>query len=425
MADSIFDLDEFKPLQPAWMGRQEELARRAAYYDGSIYSKANAWLGWLFPRVGRAIKPLYLPLARAVDVDAGLVPGGWGFPEESPETWALARNVVWDWSRWSTTGVLYVHYGAMYGVSGLKVADLREEGKVVIAPADPTRFMLTTASAYDPTPTMAIWIEDRIDGSGTFEYAEVITPEVVRTFRAGRAFGYDGREAVYPNPNGFVPLVEVRHIETGAALGECTYQKAIPLLDEVNSLASQLAEIIRKNSDPQWAVIGARGDDLEHSSDTVWFLPAGADAKILVPGIDIPGVLEFVKEIRDQVTGALPELAFDDLRKKDQVATATLELQLMELVIKVRRCRPNYDDGLVRAMRMAGKMGQSMGLDIAALDDEELRLDDGRPILPMDPQTEMSLEMQALELEQARTVALPAEAQRGANAGRDGGAPVS
>lgn len=424
MADSIFDLDEFKPLQPAWMSRQQELTARASYYDGSVYARAQQLLGWLFPRVGRAIKPLYLPLARAVDVDAGLLPGGWAFHDDAPETWGLARDQVWAWSRWATSGVLYVHYGAVYGVSGLKVADLRDQHQVVIAPADPTRFMLATTSAYDPTPTMAIWIEDRSGSDGgTHEYAEVITPTVIRTFRAGKPFGYDLREAVYPNPNGFVPLVEVRHIETGDTLGECTYQKAIPLLDEVNSLASQLAEIIRKNSDPQWAVAGARGDDLEHSSDTVWFLPAGAEAKILVPQIDIAGVLDFVREIRDQVTGALPELAFDELRKKDQIATATLELQLMELVIKMKRCRPNYDDGLVRAMRMAGQAARSMELgDVAALDDEALALDDERAVLPMDAQTAMQIEMQSLELDQARAVAQPAE---GGRARRDGSAPLS
>ncbi len=423
MADSIFDLDEFKPLQAAWMARQQELAARASYYDGSVYSGTQKMLGWLFPRVGRAIKPLYLPLARAVDVDAGIIPGGWAFDEDAPEAWEQARSQVWAWSRWATSGVLYVHYGAVYGVSGLKVCDLREEKQILIVPVDPTCFMLTMAHSYNSVPAMALWIETRVGADGAeYEYAEVITPTMVRTFRNGKLFGYDQREPEYQNPNGFVPLVEVRHMEVGAKLGECTYQKAIPLLDEVNSLASQLAEIIRKNSDPQWAVMGAQGDDLKHSSDKIWFMPAGADVKILVPGIDVAGVLEFVREIRDQVFSSLPELAFDELRKKDQIATATLELQLMELVLKVKRCRPNYDDGLVQALRMAGRMAQSMEIgDLAALDEASLTFDQERPVLPLDPVTEMQLEMQALELEQARAVMMP---EGGGRAGRDGGPPV-
>ena len=423
MADSIFDLDEFKPLQATWRARQQELQRRAAYYDGSVYAQTAQLLGWLFPRVGQAIKPLYLPLSRAVNVDAGIIPGEWAFAKGAPEAWVKARSQVWKWSSWDTSGVLYVHYGAVYGVSGLKVADLRDAKRIVIAPVDPMCFLLQTTSAYDPTPTLAIWIEERQGAEGgTFEYAEVISPEAVRTFKAGQPFGYDERAPEYPNPNGFVPFLEIRHIETGHSLGECTYQSTIPLLDEVNSLASELAEIIRKNADPQWAVAGAVGDDLEHSSDNVWFLPAGADVKVLVPGIDIAGVLSFVQEIRDQVYGSLPELVFDELRRKDQVATATVELQLTELKLKVKRCRPNYDDGMIRALRMAGAAAASMGLgDIAVLDDEALALDNERGILPMDPATAMQLEMQALELEQARAMANLPEGQ---NAGRGSGAAV-
>ena len=401
MADSIFDLEEFKPYQAAWMARQGELQARAAYYDGSIYSGAAKSLGWLFPRIGKAIKPLYLPLARAVDVDAGIIPGGWAFTEDAPEAWALARNQVWAWSGWNTSGVLYVHYGAVYGVSGLKVADLRDQKRVVVVPVNPTCFMLLASNSYDPTPTLGLWIETRTDmDSSTYEYAEVITPTTVRTFKAGKLFGYDARQPEYQNPLEFVPFVEVQHIAIGDELGDCTYQKAIPLLDEVNSLASQLAEIIRKNSDPQWAVSGAVGDELEHSSDNVWFLPAGADVNILVPGIDVAGILEFVREIRDQVFGALPELAFDELRKKDEIATATLELQLMELVLKVRRCRPNYDDGLIRALRMAGRAARSMELpDVVALDDESLTFDNERHVLPLDPKTELELELLRLQIE--------------------------
>ncbi len=218
-------------------------------------------------------------------------------------------------------------------------------------------------------------------------------------------FGFDGREAEYPNELGFVPFVEVRHVETGEALGECTFQKAIPLLDEVNRLASQLAEIVSRHAEPQWAVIGAEASDLVKSGDNVWFIPQGGDVRPLVAGIDITGVLAFIQEIRDQVHGALPELAFDELRKKDQIATATLELQLMELVLKIRRIRPNYDQGLVNALRLAGRAAATMGLsDVAVLDDEALALDGERAVLPMDPETAMRLEGQRLELEMQRAL---------------------
>ena len=73
----------------------------------------------------------------------------------------------------------------------------------------------------------------------------------------------------------------------------------------------------------------------------------------------------------------------------------------MELVLKVKRCRPNYDKGLKLALQMAGKAAKTMSLpEIAVLDDEELRFDDERTILHVDEEGQIKLEIARLELEQ-------------------------
>lgn len=402
--ESIFDREEFTPLRGRWNNRLKELSRRASYYDGSVYKHIPERLGWFGPRFYRRVRPLYLPLARAVDVDAGIIPGGWTFSEAAPDAWVGARDAVFDWSNWKTDGVLFVHYGAQYGVVGLKVADVRQERRIVVSALDPETFMLVGAGE---TPAMALVIEERVDQVGeTFQYAEVVTPDAIRTFKDGVPMGFDGRDQEYRNDLGFVPFVEVRHIETGSPLGECTFQKAIPLLDEVNDAASRLADIIRKHAEPQWAVFGSEPSELTKSGDNVWFFPGeGSEARPLVADIDVPGVLEFVREIRDQVHGALPELSFDELRKKDQIATATLELQLMELVLKVQRTRPNYDEGLAQALRLAGRAAASMGMpEVAVLDDPALAFDEDRPVIPLDPETRMRLEMMEIELQMQRAM---------------------
>lgn len=406
MTDSIFKLDEFKPLEASWNARLKELATRASYYDGSIYTAIKN-VPMFGPRLYKGIKPLYLPLSRAVDVDAGIIPGGWTMAKDTPEAQLTAQRILFDWSDWDIYGVLFVHYGAEYGVSGLKISDLREEKRVIMRPVDPQTFMLTYSGQYSNRPSMALVIERRSDSGEDFEYAEVIEPDRIRTYRNGVPWGFDGREPEYLSLLGYVPFVEIRHIETGKALGECTFQKAIPLLNEVNELASYLADIIKKHAEAQWAVIGAEPSDLVKSGDNVWFIPQGGDAKALVAAVDIAGVLAFVQEIRDQVLGSLPELAFDELKSKTQIATATLELQLMELVLKIQRSRPNYDHGLVDAMRMAGRAAATMGIwEISVLDDETLTLDAERAILPLDPLTEIELEMQQLTLERERAMGI-------------------
>lgn len=415
---SLFDLSEFAGRQDTWRRRSIELAFRKAYYDGTIYRNVRdrfQALGRLSPMLGprlyRGTKALYLMLSRAVHVDAGIVPGGWALPEGSPAAWGTAIKQAFAWSDWARDGVLFTHFGAQYGLATLKVADLRERRRVVIKPIDPSCCLVERAGMYDPTPQLAMIVERRRRADGTaFEYGEVITADWIRTFADGEPEGFDGRPPEYPNELQFVPVVEVEHLRTGDEFGECTFQQVVPLIDEVNELASYLADIIKKHAEAQWIVMGGEASDLVKSGDNVWFMPAGADAKALVAGIDIPGVLDFIRAIRDEVHGGLPELAFDELKSKTQIATATLELQLMELVLKIKRTRPNYDHGLADALRLAGRAGAQLGIqELAVLDDEGLGFDPERAVLPLDKETALRLEQQAVSLDQQRAIAAQPE----------------
>lgn len=409
---SIFDTDEFKQYKDRWDTRIKELNRRASYYDGSVYSKTLEPFYRLFPQLVGQIKPLYMLLSRAVDVDTGIIPGGWAVvgEDENPDNdWAQARDLAFAWSKWSTEGVLYVHYGAQYGLTGLRISDNPghpEGARVIIQPVDPTTFMLISPSQYDERVAMAIYVEQRSDEVGEpFEYAEVITPETVTTYKNGEPFGFDEREPEAPNPYGFVPFVEIKHKKTGKPFGECTYQMAIPPLDEVNKMATELAGVIGDNRDPQVVIIGAEAGDLERGKDTVWYIPLGGDVKMIVPSIDVVGTLEFIKDVKAEVKDSLPELAFDELKSKTQIATATLELQLMELVLKIHRVRPNYDDGLRQALVMAAQIAGVIGAeDIAALLDPDFGFDPERAVLPMDPEAQLRLEMLQIERDQLEAV---------------------
>jgi len=395
---SLFDLDILAPYREAWETRQQVLRTRMAYYDGSMYAsirdRMDQIVPFAAPRVYRGVKALYLPLARAVKVDMGIIPGGWSLPDGAPGFWHEGMDKVFQWSRWARYGLRYVFYGAVMGISGIKVLDLREEDppRVVLMPMDPRAFMLLRETPYGE-PWGVVVVEERTRGSESYEYGELITTEEVVLFKNGEMMDS------YANPQGQIPVVEIVHEDNGDPLGEATFSTVIPLLNEVNSLSSYLADIIKKHSEPQWAVFGAEATDLFKEGDSVWFFPAGADVKPIVPDIDIEGVLEFVKEIAEQVKGGLPELAFDELKGKERVATATVELQLMELVLKIRACRPNYDYGLVEALRKVARAAASMGLDdeaVVSLDDDGLALDEERPVIPLGPEAQMDLRLKEL-----------------------------
>lgn len=410
--NSIFDRPEYKIYARRWQARQAELALRKGYYDGSVYDAIRrdlqaSNLGWLWPRLYKGIKPLYMTLSTAVDIDAGLIPGKWKWDEDAPEAWETARAQIFDWSDWRRRGVLYVHYGALFGCVGLRVADLRDRKQVQLSPCSPQQYMLIEAGQYDPQPVMAFWLEMREGEDGLVEYAEVITAQEVRTYWDGKPAAIEGRPDTYTNELGFVPFVETRHKETGDPLGESTYQNVISTIDELNQIASYLSDNINKNQEPQWAVFGASATELKKSGENVWFFEnPQARVEPIVPKLDIAGVLEFIDRIDQNVKDALPESAYNALKEKTQIATATLEIQLGSLVVKIMRCRPNYDQGLIDALRLCGLAGKAMGLaDIGALDDESLSLDEDRPVLPLDKLTEIQIEQAELGLEMQKALA--------------------
>lgn len=395
---SIFDRPEYKAYRAKWDARQKELISRGGYYDGSIYKRTKDTFWFLGGQVGGNIKPLFLPFSRAVDVDAGLIPSGWDFPKDEPraENWKAARNLLFDRSKWDTNGVLFVHFGAVYGVSGIRVSN---EPDIRITPANPTKYMLVYDDIYSDVPTKCFWVETYKDGDKSYEYAEVITAETITTYKDGEPYGYSNREPETKNTIGKIPVFECVHINDDTENGECTYQKAIVLLDEVNDMATRLLTIVKKHEKPQTIIAGAEPTELERGDDTAWFLPSGADAKFAIPNIDIQGVLEFIREIKAGVHDALPELSFDEIKKSSQIATATIELQLMELVIKIKRTRPNYDRALTEAMQLAGSISSDL---VKVLDDENLILDEDRTILPVMARDAIDLEIAQIELDNMR-----------------------
>ena len=399
---SIFDLDKFERYRPRWTRRRRVLHARKQYATGEIYKKS---MEGMILNISNEIKPLYLPLSTAVDIDAGLIPAGW---ELDTEVTSLAveegARKVFEWSDWLTDGVLYVDYGAKYGLVGLKT--FWEEGpegvKVKIKAIEPTKFMLLYEGDYSNKPSGSLYVDWRKSGGERYEYAEYTTPGKVETYRNGELFGYGSDEdGEFENGLEAVPYQEVQHIKDGSIYGRSTFETALPMLTEANKTMTNLARIIEDHAEPQWAVSGASPADLTKSGDTIWFFPEGGQAKALVADIDISGVIEFIREISGNVKDALPESAFSELLKKKQIATETLEVQLYPLVIKIRkRCRPNYDEGLRKAFRLAGKAGEINNIsEVQALAEEEIKFNLNREVLPLDPLTRLKIEQMEKQIE--------------------------
>lgn len=392
MVNSIFELDEFRHLASQFYSRKTQYIRYRRYYDGTIYSDSSFKMAH---KLYAQTKALFSFLARAVDIDVALVPGlnnAWQL--EGDDTAILAaRNRLYDWSKWLTVGDGWVEDGATLGEAMIKIVPNLNSRTVEMQRLKPELCIIDG--------DMAIIADNTRTGSDgkQYEYAEVITPELIRTFRNGEPFAYGDIEAVYENPIGMVPII-VANNDTDK---RPTFAKMLPQLNSVNELSSYLADIIGRHAEPQWAAFGVEQGELTKSGNNVWFFPnPQSKLEAIIAQVDVPGTLSFIETIKTETKSNLPELAFDDLRSKDQIATATLRVQLIELQAKITKMRRRYDGALVEAHQMAAIIAESYGIgELSPLLQPHSIMTD-RPVFPVNRMEEIQLEEAELALEMQR-----------------------
>lgn len=398
MADnSIWDLEEFKPYKAAYEARRARYAANWRYYKAEYKGVearfASAPGQYARSLIETAVKPLYAPFGRAVNIDVALIPGDWHLTDEAAPL-VPAIDQLFELSDWETEGDIWVRYGVAMGEGGIRLVDDREGERLYLQPVSPATYLPIAGAFRQPTPRMAIFIDMQKDGEGKdVEFAEVIEAERIRTFRNGEPFASGpNRPAEYPNAQGFVPLFIARH-DVGDGQGEPTFDDSIAPLDQVNRQATNMAKMIERHAEPQWAAIGADAGDLEKSGDSVWFFPEGSDIKAVLAAVDFPGLLSFIQDIKEEMKDGLPELAFAKLVGVERVAAATIELQMAEAVFKIRRLRKAYDQALRQALIHAGKVASEMQLpELAVLDDPALKFDKDRPVITIDALTRLQID---------------------------------
>lgn len=392
---SIWDLDEFKPIKRKFILRNQELQKRKSYYDGSVYKDFRVTLGTLAPRLFNGIKSLYLPLAFAVDMDCGLVPGGWKLNNEKYdlEAESILIDKIKSNSDWITSGVLYIHYASMYGQVFLKSIDGDEPRLEII---EPTKVMLLKSDVYRKDFNKSIFVSyDEEDN----EIAEVIDTFTIRTFLNGELTSEN--ENVYHK----IPYNMVKFIEDGTSHGENTFQKVTQILDEVNELASYLVTIIKRHAEPQLVLFGNfDSESLNKSGENAWLVKdANGKAELLVSNVDIDGILNTVKTFSQNINDGLPETIFNRISESENIGKGTVVKKATPLVVKINRCRPNFDMGLVKSLRLIGEMFDETEYSILKeLPDDTFDLN--REIIPSTEIEKIELESAQLALEQQRAL---------------------
>lgn len=325
------------------------------------------------------IKPLFNMCGQAARLDAASV---LAYPVTvSSEQVAIEKGISEVWRRSQLQSQLHklVLYGAVYGDVFLRLANETTKPQIIVHP--PTEFDVR----YDPHDATRIdmaelsynFFENVATSVGMRTYTLRIYPDRYETYLDGKPHTYDARGQTWDNPLGFVPAVHIKLIDIGNLYGAATFHEILPQLDAVNEIASQMAEIIRIHSEPQIVAYNVKKGSLSKGSDdkattTVWYANrvAGSEVDPKVTLLEwsgnIQGMTEYIDWCKRNAEEQLEEWHIKRVREQNQVSGYSVELQLVELLLKLQSMRRQAVQGLRRINGMA-MVAQGKGDSIEAV----------------------------------------------------------
>jgi hypothetical protein len=386
---SIFDsLVDLAPYRLAWQQRCSHYSVLRSYYNGTVYDE--------WPELVRALKlysgirQIFGPLRRAVRVDVAKVPGGWAMPDSAPTPLVTAVTQVRTWSSWRATYSRAVQHGAVAGEFGLLVCDDQANRRVQIVALRPDEVVLGELS--DGTPFGLVIKPGLVDRYGRYEYAQLITPTQISLYRSGQL------QLTQPNMQGRVPLLLSPYIAGENGIGENAFAGTQELLDRVNDATSQALDVIQRNAEPLTIFSGVSEVDFDPENNAITLSKADAKAYTLAPNLAIDHAIALIDKVLGEFKNLLPQLIFDDLRSRNDLAYDTVLTLCGELIDHVGDVRTHVDAAVVQAERWALEAGQQMGL-FGALPLEAHALDEERAVIQPTPGQKLALEAQKKALE--------------------------
>jgi len=291
------------------------------------------------------------------------------------DTQAIERAIVDLWQRSQLQTQLYrlLLWGSVMGDVYLRLAGDVRQPKILIHSAQ--EFDV----AYDPHDqdrlAYAELSYNYFEASGEMHtYTLAIYPDRYETLRDNQPYTFDSNpvdadEWERDDPlarQGLLPVVPVRLIDIGEVYGASTFAEVLPSLDAVNEIASQMADIIRINADPQLVAYHIKAGSLTKGEETkgqtnAWFInpPAGLPEGV-TPRLEmlewsgsIQNMTEFVDWCKGNVEEMLPEWHIKRVREQNNPSGYSVNLQLTELQIKLEGMRRQAIEALHRANAMA------------------------------------------------------------------------
>lgn len=366
--------------------RMERYRLNTAYADGKQYRPANVVkAGGRYTKRYRHTRNIYNFINRLIDLEVNKIYGGridWtgdlrtgAIPIIGAEG-ILLENIkqILEWSNFGDGKELYVRNGSLLGDSFLKVipvfsSKVDPEGenvliarKVRIEILDPHKVKDIEHDSVGNVIWICIEYEDIGDDGKPFMYREEISKFDIKIYREKELM------SVTPNGYGFVPVVHVKHKNIGRKWGITSFHTTLEKIDEINDVASNTNDGIRKAAKPLLATTGGRmgqpDEQLRERDDMlVVELPKEGSIQVVTPSIDVTGFIAAQDKMTSEAEADVPQTSLQRIREKNaEMSGKAIENSYSDASDTIEALQGNYDERLIRAIQMALTMAGVMGL---------------------------------------------------------------
>jgi hypothetical protein len=376
--------------QSTWDDYNARLSRYAvytSYYNNDVYRALNANSARLKSsgQLYKFIRGVQNPVERLCDAYPSKVYGG-SLDFEDLTTGAIPILLtnkrliepirqVWIWSNWRLQKSLYVRNGTLLGDTALKIVDEPDKGKVRMEVLHPGKIKEVTRDAVGNVKAVTLEYERYNEDGTSYVYKEVWgEDQTVATFKDNQPFAYYNNAngtpiAKWDNPYGFIPLVLVQHKNVGMGWGANAFHAQVYKVDELNDAASLLNDQIRKAVNVMWYFAGVgKRDEIKTNTENRDELPAMYGPKEsqpipMIAPLDITAAGANVDRLLEELERDMPELALHRLREGGNATAPGVRAVYSDAIDRFVEAQGVYDDGLIRAQKMAISIGGFRGYD--------------------------------------------------------------
>ncbi len=387
-------------LTPSFIKRNEEYARRWAYYKGNAYLDSMVQAELKKAGKLKAMQEVYNCITQAVDIDARFVMKkelGVLCQDGKSEWEDIIVQEIWERSSFQKNKYKLVRTGANLGDTYLIVQELDEFpfARIIVANSEDMQIFtnphdqdLTDRAHqhynfYDEQAKKArswdkLWLPDReevyIDGVLQEEYS---------------------KEYKYFTE---VPVIHIKHLDIGESQGLHTWHSIGAQVDAVNELASYLWLIMQRYGEPTMIASGpTKPDKLVRRDGNIIYTGMQGDLKILeYQGNILPQIITFSGIVTDYIQNGLPELSLNKIRDMGgNISGYAVSMHLADMVAKIDELRGNYADGIEYANSLALKARLKSNAPIEEFQNDIIF----EPILPEDELSKWTINQKRLELQ--------------------------